>query len=538
MFLFTRPRSTQLPTMAVIRATLSLFIMASALCTNAMAISASERMSVDEFLERLGSNVDSNSIRLPSMMPQVSGASESLSAKLDDRLEPTPFIIGGTTAPRNRYREYVLILITDAEFEIVGACGGTMIDNNKVLTAAHCSGAPASRYVLIPGFYSFNITPTRSDLFTVSRVAIHPDYNDATSANDAAVMTLVRPYARGVSAVLSGTDKLVGKQGTVIGTGLTSTDPQQSPTTLQEVEAPITSNSSCNDRYAQFAGVRPIQSNMMCAGFLTEGRGSCSGDSGSALFVDVEDQRVVSGVVSFGFRQCELNRATQVYSRVTSFTDFIRAESPNTVFVELNAISLSPVINLLLDDGTTSLSTGGSSPTPPSAPQNFNYPSLPSSVATGTDLVIVAVGDENDTIIGQTPKIFQLNSSVAANRAQMTFQDIGLDEVNILFQPAGESTVYDLWLRTQQANLPFPDLEVRLYNPAAPITVFSDDSGPSASFHFCVDPRGGSFRITRVSNNSATSGLNAPVITEVEGLFEVSCASDNGKIRGRFRYRR
>ncbi len=285
---------------------------------------------------------------------------------------------------------------------------------------------------------------------------------------------------------------------------------------------------------------------MMCAGFLTDGRGACNGDSGSPLFVNIDGQRVVSGVTSFSLGECELNRATNGYARVTAFTDFIRSESPNTDFVVSNSVPLMPIIDLIIGDETIGSSSGGggaSTPTPtptpdPGVPQNDGYPSLPASVASGIDLVIVAVGDENDTIIGQTPKIFQLNSSVEANRAQMDFQDIGLDEVNILFQPVGELTVYQLWLRTQQASFPFPDLEVRTYSPAAPITVFSDDSGPSASFHFCPDPRDGSFSITRIANNSATSGLNAPMITDVEGRFEVSCASDNGKIRGRFRYRR
>jgi len=534
-----------------LRLSLGLFIALLGAHSNAQTVN--ERLSLDEFLERLGSADNAVGIRLPSIQPRINADSVTPAVRLDGGLEPTPFIIGGTTAPRNRYPEYVLVLITNTALDVIGACGGTMIAANKVLTAAHCSGEPAGRYFLVPGFYSFNDSLRASDLFTVSRVAVHPDYNPTTFANDTAVMTLSRSFTGSVSvsAVLSGNDQLVGETGTVIGTGLTSTNPERFPTALQEVSAPITTNSSCNNRFEQIGGIRPIEANMVCAGFITDARGACSGDSGGPLFVEIQSQRVISGSVSFGFEQCEINRATSVYARMTAFTDFIRSESPNTVFITSNSISLMPIMNLLLDDGATgSSSGGGSSPiSPPTNPepdpgttQDFGFPDLPPRVASGSDLVVAGVGDENDTIVGQTPKVFQLNSPIPANRAQMAFQDIGLDEVNVVIQVPEVFGSYQLWLRTQQANFPFPDLEATTYDPAAPIGLFSDDSIPSATFENnnnpCQTPRDGSFTITRIVNTSANSGLNVPVITETEGFFEVSCADDNGRIRGRFRYRR
>lgn len=275
---------------------------------------------------------------------------DGVAMKSASKFAPTPFIIGGTTTPRNSYREYTLVIITDGAGDIVGLCGGTMIASNKVLTAGHCSQEQASRYFVIPGFYAFSDQVQQSDLFQVSRVAAHPDYNQFTISNDAAVLTLTRNYFTQISPVLSGTDKLIGDDGIVIGTGLTATNPQATPNALQEVLAPVISNSACNNQWGIFAGFLPIESNMICAGFTTDGRGSCSGDSGGPLFVEIDGQRVIAGTVSFGFSQCELNRATQAYARMTSMTDFIRSESPNTIFIKSNGISVAPIISLLLDE--------------------------------------------------------------------------------------------------------------------------------------------------------------------------------------------
>ncbi len=470
-----------------------------------------------------------------SLQPTFDGISiKSVDSSRATESAPTPFIIGGTTTSRDRYRDYALVIITDGSGNITGLCGGTVIASNKVLTAAHCAQERASRYFTIPGFYAFSDRLQQSDLFPVSRVAAHPEYNPSTIANDVAVLTLTRDYFTQISPVLSGSDKLAGTDGTVIGTGLTATNPRAEPNALQEVLAPITSNLDCNDQWESFTGIRPIESNMMCAGFTTDGRGSCSGDSGGPLFIDINGQRVVAGTVSFGFGQCELNRATQGYARMTSMTGFIRSESPDTVFVRSNTLSLSPIMNLLLDEENTR-----SAPVAGQQPMQL-FPSLPARLNSGTDLVVAVLGDENDTIVGTTAEVFHLNS--LQNGAQMVFQDIGLDEVNVIMRRPGSSSSYEFWIRTPQATFPFADLAVGTYAPAVPISVFSDDTMPSITFSDnnqpCSNSGNGSFTITRISNNGDPFASTGPIITEVEGRFEVSCSDDGGKIRGRFRYAR
>ena len=261
---------------------------------------------------------------------------------------PSPFILGGTNAGRNEYPEYTLLIFTDGRGNITGLCGGTMIASNKLLTAAHCAQNRASTYFAIPGFYSFNDRITRNNLIQINRVVDHPSYSQQSLDFDVAVMTLSRTTSVPSAKLVRGNNLFVGEQGTVIGTGLTATVP--SPVALdvlQQVAAPIISNKQCISNYIRFTGVDLITPNMVCAGFSNSSNGTCSGDSGGPLFVDVRGQRAIAGLVSFGLITCEANRATDVYARMTAFTDFIHSQSPNTVFVKSNAFVIAPIMMLL-----------------------------------------------------------------------------------------------------------------------------------------------------------------------------------------------
>jgi len=270
--------------------------------------------------------------------------------------QPTPFILGGQNAARNAFPEFTLVILTDGLGEITGLCGGSVISSNTVLTAAHCAQDPFQNYFLIPNFYSFNDTPGPSDLFQLSSVVDHPTYRDSALDFDIAVMTLRNNVSALPAKVVTGSNQFTNRSATVIGVGLTATQPAPvSPTVLQELATRIVSNRQCGASFSRFTGSNPITKNMVCGGSTDNSDGTCSGDSGGPLFVGTGSQKAIAGVVSFGFSTCENQRATSVYARTSAFTDFIRAESPNTEFVVANT-SLSPIHSLLLDDSQPSSS--------------------------------------------------------------------------------------------------------------------------------------------------------------------------------------
>lgn len=318
-----------------------------AICCNSFAntdIESWNKQSVFIQLTQIISNGEFDNNQLYNNLPSVNSPTSL------KRVLPMPFIIGGTPVGRNTFPEYTLVIITDGRGNLTGLCGGTLIDSNKVLTAAHCSQNRASTYFLIPGFYSFNDRLEQSDLIQLSSVVDHPNYTTQGLDFDVAVMTLIRPVPINAAKVAKGSNQLVGEIGTVIGTGLTATTPAPiSPDLLLGVDTPIISNEVCSESFLRVSRFDPITKNMLCAGFENSGEGSCSGDSGGPLFVGDGARRAISGVVSFGFATCEAQRATSVYARTTSFNDFIRQQSPDTQFVNFN-VSLSPIYSLLFND--------------------------------------------------------------------------------------------------------------------------------------------------------------------------------------------
>lgn len=263
-------------------------------------------------------------------------------------------IIGGNDAAKGEYGEFTSLITLNSKDLPIGLCGGSLIAPNKVLTAAHCVANSANSYDVIPGFHAVAGEVTEADVVTVSKVAVHPRYNVGSRFDyDVAVLTLDRDFSTEQANVYSGEKTFSGAIGTAIGYGRVSANvPGPSPV-LQEVLAPIISNRQCADIWLRREGGDPITERMICAGFTTDNRGVCSGDSGSALFINFKEKRTVVGITSFGSNNCDNNRGNQTFARVGVMTDFIRRESPQTQFVgELisEPDKVLPAIMLLLLD--------------------------------------------------------------------------------------------------------------------------------------------------------------------------------------------
>ncbi|KEY74969.1 hypothetical protein S7711_01318 [Stachybotrys chartarum IBT 7711] len=196
-------------------------------------------------------------------------------------------------------------------------CGGTLVNANTVVTAAHCStGQSASAVRVRAG------SRNRSSggvLVGVSRIIIHPSYSSSTFNNDVAVWKLSTniPTSSTISyasLAASGSDPAAGTNVQVAGWGTTSSGSSSIPVDLRKVTVPIVSRSTCQSQY----GASSITTNMVCAGVSTGGRDSCQGDSGGPL---VSGNTLV-GIVSWG-NGCALANFAGVYARVGSLRTWI-----------------------------------------------------------------------------------------------------------------------------------------------------------------------------------------------------------------------
>lgn len=248
---------------------------------------------------------------------------------------PDEDIVGGTTAASGEFPYIVSLQRSGSHF-----CGGSLLNANTVITAAHCSvssviGAVSGLKVRVGSLVSFATSLPLSinqmantalqsrtsggTLVGVSSVTVHPSYSSSLQDFDVAIWKLSTSVPTSgtvgyVSLPASGSDPAAGSTVTTAGWGTLSSG-GSSPTVLYKVSVPVVSRTSCRASY----GTSAITNNMVCAGLTAGGKDSCQGDSGGPL---VDASKTLVGLVSWG-QGCAQANYPGVYARVGSLLTFI-----------------------------------------------------------------------------------------------------------------------------------------------------------------------------------------------------------------------
>lgn len=235
-----------------------------------------------------------------------------------------PYIVNGRNSSRGQFPFYTFLRMFYDEDTPVGSCGGNLISEEWVLTAAHCVDNATLVEVHLGVLELRNLNEPGRVVVNSSEIIVHERWISQIVLNDIALIRLPSrvQFSDTIQAVNlpSPGDRFYNREVVAIGFGVTNTTNRQLPPVLQWAQLNTISNLRCLFDFPFLFGRQTV----ICA------RGSqqesvCFGDSGGPLVT--ADSHTLVGIASFvSGNGCHLGNP-QAFTRVRQYLDWITANT-------------------------------------------------------------------------------------------------------------------------------------------------------------------------------------------------------------------
>lgn len=202
-------------------------------------------------------------------------------------------------------------------------CGGSLIDEYYVVTAAHCLFLNGKEILpwtvmLVAGEIQLDTQTSTGQRRGVERIYVHPKFNATTLQNDIALLYLKVPFELTqeiTPALLTVNPPIPGTTCHVSGWGYPDQNTPVVSNDLLYVDLPVVETTLCGQLLVNVTRMLP---GMFCAGYMEGQKDACQGDSGGGMICN----GYLTGVVSGG-HGCALPETPGVYSNLYFFEEWI-----------------------------------------------------------------------------------------------------------------------------------------------------------------------------------------------------------------------